>query len=205
VPPGDPFALFVWEVLGNKATPAGREAALAALRRAHVLTPDAVARAPRATLQSAVALAGSSADLRLDALRAGAEVFRRHRTLADAVRRPLAAARRSLRLLPQLDAAAVSRMLLFAGNHAVMPVDARVQRVVLRLGYAAPPHPRHVRRTVASELASDLDAFRRAFVYLSHHASLTCTERDPHCRVCPVASECSWALEDVQRRPQSET
>ena len=138
-PPTDPFALFVWETLARKSTPAGRDAALAALRRAHVLTPDAVLRAPRATLEAAVAPAGSSVDLRLDALRAGAEVFRRHRALPAAIRGPLTAARRSLRLLPQLDPAAAHRMLLFAGNHPVMPADARVQRVVLRLGYAAPP------------------------------------------------------------------
>jgi endonuclease III len=195
-PPTDPFALFVWETLARKSTPAGRDAALAALRRAHVLTPDAVLRAPRATLEAAVAPAGSSVDLRLDALRAGAEVFRRHPALPDAIRGSLAVARRWLRLLPQLDPAAAHRMLLFAGNHPVMPADARVQRVVLRLGYAAPPpaSARRVRRAVAFELRGDLDACRRAFVYLSHHASQTCTEREPHCRVCPLVGECPWAL-----------
>ena len=163
-PPTDPFALFVWETLARKSTPAGRDAALAALRRAHVLTPDAVLRAPRAMLEAAVAPAGSSVDLRLDALRAGAEVFRRHRALPAAIRGPLTAARRSLRLLPQLDLAAAHRMLLFAGNHPVMPADARVQRVVLRLGYVAPPPApaRRVRRAVASELRGDLDACRTA-------------------------------------------
>jgi endonuclease III len=195
-PPADPFALFVWETLARKSTPAGRDAALAALRRAHALTPDAVLRAPRATLEAALAPAGSSVDLRLDALRAGAEVFRGHRALPASIRGPLTAARRSLRLLPQLDTAAAHRMLLFAGNHPVTPADARVQRVVLRLGYAAPPPPsaRRVRRVIGSELRGDLDACRRAFVYLSHHASQTCTEREPHCRICPLAGECPWVL-----------
>src|SRR5687767_999783 len=93
MPPSDPFALFAWEVLSKKSLPAGRDAALAALRRAHVLTPDAVVRAPRATLEAAVAPAGSSVELRLDALRAGAETFRRHRTLAKAIRGRLVTAR----------------------------------------------------------------------------------------------------------------
>jgi endonuclease III len=133
-PPSDPFALFAWEVLSRKALPAGRDAAMAGLRRAHVLTPDAVARAPRATLEAAVAPAGSSMELRLDALRTGAEVFRRHRTIPAAIRGPLVKARRSLRLLGQLDTAGAHRFLLFAGGHAIVPVDARVQRVALRLG-----------------------------------------------------------------------
>ena len=97
LPPSDAFALFAWEVLSKKASPAGRDAAMSALRRVHVLTPDAVTRAARATLEAAVAPAGPSVELRLDALRAGAEVFRRHRALPGAIRGSLAAARRSLR------------------------------------------------------------------------------------------------------------
>jgi endonuclease III len=201
VPPSDPFALFAWEVLDRKALPAGRDAAMAALRRAHVLTPDAVVRAPRATLEAAVAPAGSSMELRLDALRAGAEVFRRHRAMPAAIRGSLVSARRSLKMLGQLDTAGAHRMLLFAGGRAVVPVDARVQRVAQRLGYgpATPAGPsfRVVRRALGSVLRDDVDACRRAFVYLSHHAALTCTERDPHCRVCPLAPECPSAPKDT--------
>jgi adenine-specific DNA glycosylase len=35
-----------------------------------------------------------------------------------------------------------------------------------------------------------VDAFRRAFQYLSHHGAATCTETDPHCQICPLVSEC---------------
>jgi A/G-specific adenine glycosylase len=202
LPPSDPFALFAWDVLSRKASPAGRDAALAALRRMHVLTPDAVTRAPRATLEAAVAQAGPSVERRLDALRAGAEVFRRQRALPDTIRGPLASARRSLRRLTQLDAAGAHRMLLFAGGHALLPVDAGVRRVALRLGYGHPKvlSARGVRRALGSLLGGDLDACRRAFVYLSHHAALTCTERDPHCSVCPLAAECPWALDNPPPR-----
>jgi endonuclease III len=205
LPPSDPFALFAWEVLSKKASPAGRDAAMAALRRVHVLTPDAVTRAPRATLEAAVSPAGPSVELRLDALRAGAQVFRRHRALPEAIRGPLADARRSLRRLTQLDAAGAHRMLLFAADHAIVPVDAGVRRVALRLGYGQPGKvlsARGVRRALDSLLRGDLDACRRAFVYLSHHASLTCTERDPHCHVCPLAPQCPEALADPQRSRQ---
>ena len=195
MPPGDPFALFAWEVLARKALPAGRDAALAALRKAHILTPDAVVRAPRAALETAVAAAGPSRELRLDALRAGAEVFRRNRTLPAAIRGPLSGARRSLRLLGQLDAAGAHRMLLFAGDHPVMPADPRVLRVAARLGYVSVEKQsvRRARRQLGALLGADRDALRRAAVYLSHHGSLTCTEREPHCRVCPLALECPSA------------
>jgi endonuclease III len=192
MPPGDSFALFAWEVLSRKALPAGRDAAFAALRRAHILTPDAVVRAPRAALEAAVAAAGPSLELRLDALRAGAEIFRRNRMLPAAIRGPLRGARRSLRSLGQLDAAGAHRMLLFAGDHPIVPADPRVLRVAARLGYVSVERRagRRARRQLAALLGTDRDVLRRAAVYLSHHGALTCTEREPHCRVCPLAREC---------------
>ena len=192
MPPGDPFALFAWEVLARKALPAGRDAALATLRKAHILTPDAVVRAPRATLEAAIAAAGPSRELRLDALRAGAEVFRRNRLLPAAIRGPLSGARRSLRLLGQLDAAGAHRMLLFAGDHPIVPADPRVLRVAARLGYVsvAKQAVRRARRQLGALLGTDRDVLRRAVVYLSHHGALTCSDREPHCRVCPLVREC---------------
>ena len=40
------------------------------------------------------------------------------------------------------------------------------------------------------ELPSSIEAFRHAFLYLSHHGGATCTEADPHCQVCPLLTEC---------------
>jgi len=191
LPPTEPFALFAWEVLSRKALPASRDAAMANLRKVHVLTPDAVVRAPRATLEAALAPAGAL-ELRLDALRAGAETFRRNRNLPATIRGRLNPARRSLRLLGQLDAAGVHRMLLFGGDHPIVPADPRLFRVAARLGYVSAEKRvvRSARHELGVLLGNDPHVLRRAVVYLTHHGSLTCTDREPHCRVCPLASEC---------------
>jgi endonuclease III len=201
MPPAEPFALLAWEVVSRKALPAGREAAMTNLRKAHILTPDAVIRAPRAALEAAIAPAGSSLELRLDALRAGAEVFRRHRMLPATIRGPLRAARRSLRLLGQLDAAGAHRMLLFGGDHPIVPADPRMFRVAARLGYVTAEKRaiRRARRELGVLLGQDSEAFRRATVYLTHHGSLTCTDREPHCRVCPLQAECPAAERGLDR------
>jgi len=86
-------------------------------------------------------------------------------------------------------------MLLFAADHAILPVDARVSRVGVRLGYGEPhdefrKQSRSVQEALTRELPPKVDAFRRAFVYLSHHGGATCTEADPHCAVCPLLKEC---------------
>ena len=98
----------------------------------------------------------------------------------------------SLRLLGLLDVAGAHRMLLFAGDHPILPADLRVRRVAARLGYISGDRQaaRRARRQLGALLGTDRDVLRRAALYLSHHGALTCTEREPHCRVCPLAHEC---------------
>jgi endonuclease III len=194
-PPREPFALFVWEVLSVHSTPRKRDAALAALKRIPALTPDAMWRAPKMKLEESVKLAGPYCENRLNALRVGVDLFRRTPDLPAIIRGPITAARRALKPLPQLGETGAHRMLLFAADQAILPVDARVSRVGRRLGYGEAhdefrKQARSVQEALASELPPSTDAYRRAFLYLSHHGAATCTEGDPHCAVCPVVKEC---------------
>src|SRR5207253_2179810 len=195
MPPRDPFTLFVWEVLSVHSTPRRRETALAALKRIPALTPDAMWRAPQKKLEESVKLAGPYTENRLTALRTGVDLFRRSPNLPAVIRGPLTAARRALKPLPQLGETGAHRMLLFAADHQILPVDARVSRVAIRLGYGEAndefrKQARSVQEALTRELPPSVDAFRRAFVYLSHHGAATCTEADPHCAVCPLLKEC---------------
>lgn len=185
-PPGDPFRLFVWEVLSVHST------------------PDAMWRVAQKKLEECVALAGPYLEQRVRALRTGVDVFRRSPALPAVIRGPLPAARRALNGLPQMGEGGAYRMLLFAAGHPVFPVDARVSRVARRLGYGEGQSgfaktARTIRSAVSSELPAAADAYRRAFVYLNHHGAGTCTEVDPHCSVCPLLRDCP----EGQRRARS--
>jgi endonuclease-3 len=194
-PPSDPFILFVWSVLASHSTPARRDAALSALKKIRLLTPDAMWRAPQKQLEEAVKVAGPYLDDRVRSLRTGVDVFRKSPKLPQIIRGPLPAARRALEPLSQLGEGGARRMLLFAAGRLVLPVDADVDRVGRRLGYGSGAtdfrkSSRSVQRAMTAELPHHVDAFRRAFVYLSHHGAATCTERDPHCPVCPLLEDC---------------
>jgi endonuclease-3 len=194
-PPRDPFTLFVWEVLSVHSTPRKRDAALAALKRIRALTPDAMWRAPQKKLEQSVALAGPYTENRLQALRTGVDLFRRSPNLPKVIRGPLPAARRALKLFPQLGETGAHRMLLFAADHPILPVDARVSRVGRRLGYGDAiddfkKQARSVQDALTRELPASADAYRRACLYLSHHGGATCTESDPHCAICPLLKDC---------------
>src|SRR5258707_7790649 len=176
--PRDPFTLFVWEVLSVHSTPRKRDAAMAALKRIRALTPDAMWRAPQKKLDQSVRLAGPYAENRLQALRTGVDLFRRSPDLPAIIRGPLPAARRALKPLPQLGEAGAHRMLLFAADHPVLPVDARVNRVGHRLGYRDAGadfkrQARSVQDALTREVPATVAAVRRAFLYLSHHGGAT--------------------------------
>ena len=203
--PRDPFTLFVWEVLSAHSTPRKRDAALAALKRIPALTPDSMWRAPQKKLEESVKLAGPYTDNRLQALRTGVDVFRRTPKLASIIRGPLLAARRAVKPLPQLGESGAHRMLLFAADHAVLPVDATVRRVAGRLGYGSLDRKqnassRTVRQAITADLTPDPGVFRRAFLYLSHHGAATCIETNPHCAICPLLVECPYGQAEMAVR-----
>jgi endonuclease-3 len=159
------------------------------------LTPDAMWRAPQKKLDQSLRLAGPYAENRLQALRTGVDLFRRSPNLPAIIRGPLPAARRALKPMPQLGEAGAHRMLLFAADHPVLPIDARVNRVGIRLGYGDAggdfkKQSRSVQDALTRELPATVAAVRRAFLYLSHHGGATCTESDPHCAVCPLLTDC---------------
>jgi endonuclease III len=194
-PPRDPFILFVWEVLSAHSIPRKRDAALAALKALRALTPDAMWRAPQKKLEESVALAGPYLEQRLNALRIGVDMFRRSPDLPSIIKGPLPTARRALKPLPQLGEAGAHRMLLFAADQLIFPVDARVNRVARRLGYGEASddfrrQSRSIREAFERELPKDVDHYRAAFLSFSHHGAATCTEADPHCGVCPLLKEC---------------
>jgi len=152
-------------------------------------------RAPQKKLEESVKLSGPYTENRLTALRTGVELFRRSPKLPAVIRGPLAAARRALKPLPQLGETGAHRMLLFAAGHPILPVDARISRVGLRLGYGEPAgdfrkKARSVQQALTRELSPDVEVFQRAFLYLSHHGAATCTESDPHCVICPLLKDC---------------
>jgi endonuclease III len=196
-PPAEPFAAYVWEVLGVKTTAGRRDAAFLALRRVPALTPDSLRKLGRGKLEAIVRLCGPFVDERLTALETGSDVFRRQRSFGDRLRGPLRTAWLALRDLPHLGEAGSSRVLLFASPHPVIPVDAAMTRLAVRLGLVAESEnatrlTRAVRRAIGRDLPRDAALRQQAALYLTHHAQSTCVEISPHCGVCPIATACAF-------------
>ena len=132
----------------------------------------------------AAGVAGSYLEQRTRALKTAIRVFQLHPDLHGAIGRELPVAYEAIGLLPQTGPEGIAdRMLLYVGGHKTFPQDSGVGRVLRRLGYDEPPD---------SELPDGIDAWRRACTYLTHHAAATCTDKDPHCHVCPLRPDCPY-------------
>ena len=81
-------------------------------------------RAPQRKLEESVKLAGPYPST-AEALRTGVDLFRRSPDLRQDSPGPLGPARRALKPFPQLGETGAHRMLLFAADHSILPVDAR--------------------------------------------------------------------------------
>jgi endonuclease III len=195
-PPSDAFTLFVWQILWNHTTAKKRDAAMAALKKIGALTPDGMWNASPKALLDAVNKAGPYGEQRLMGLRKGVEVFRREPDLTDALKDDQRTALRRMKPLPRMSGDGPAyRMLLFAGDHAVLPVDARFARVATRLGYGEKKDDfskvaRSVRQAMTPELGTSLKACRDTYLYFEHHGTGTCTETSPHCDDCPLVDDC---------------
>jgi endonuclease III len=195
-PPPDPFGVYLWQVLGVKTTAGRRDAALQALRRIPAMTPDSVRKVGRGRLEAIARLCGPFADERVSAIEMGVDVFRRRRDLADRLRGPLRAAWLAVRDLPHLGDAGSLRLLLFASPHGLVPVDADLARLAVRLGLVETTTDgrhlaRRVRRILGRQLPSEIASRRTAVLYLAHHAQATCVEVEPHCGICPILPGCA--------------
>lgn len=195
-PPSDAFSLFVWQILWNHSTAKKRDTAMAGLKRLGALTPEGMWNASPKALFDAVNRAGPYAEQRLMGLRKGVEVFRREPEWTAVLEGPVPAALRRLKTLPRMTGDSTAyRMLLFAGNQPVLPVDARVARVATRLGYGErvadfSKTARSIRLAIAPEMGPSVKNYRDAYLYFDHHGGTTCAESHPHCDECVLAKEC---------------
>jgi endonuclease-3 len=194
-PPREAFPHFLWQVLWLQTTAQGRDGSMLALRRIPALTPDSIAKAAPAKVEAALLAAGAHSPDHRRLLTAGTDVFRRKRNLDQVLHGPIVAARRALSWLGPLNPAVSGWMLLFAGDHPVLPLDGRMCRVAWRLGWGEAGEPvrrwqRSTRHALRDTIGSDLALLRRAAYLLAHHGASACDARSPRCGICPLRDDC---------------
>jgi endonuclease III len=198
LPTSDPFELILWENVAYLAPPARRQEAFEQLKRTVGTAPSAILAATQQVLERVTArgiLKTTFAAKLRQCARIAVEDFRGD--LGAVIQGPLDGAVRALRRFPGIGEPGAAKILLFAGQHALLAPESNALRVLVRLGllreeksYA---RTYQASRALAKTLAAAPGAMQEAHLLLRHHGQTLCKRNTPRCEVCPLAAQCAYA------------
>ncbi len=199
-PSDDPFELILWEQVAYLADDRQRVAAFELLALRVGLTPEKILAADEATLQSVTRHGGSIAYVeRAARLRASAQLVieKWNGDLRNALREPLAKARKALQRFASIGAPGADKILLFTRTAPLLALESNGLRVLVRLGYAAEQKSydatyKAVLAAAEPEVQRDFDWLIAAHQLLRQHGQEMCKRTQPQCSDCPLRNQCAF-------------
>jgi endonuclease-3 len=205
----DPCQLILWEQVAYHVPDARRRAAFQTLRTSVGLTPVAILAAPIATLRAIARQGGSIASsVRAERLQRSAElvISRFDGDLRNALRLPLAQARKALARFAMIGEPGADKILTFTKSARVLPLDSNALRVVQRLGLATEAKDyrssyRQAQAALAPQLPKSPARLIAAAQLLRQHGQELCRRSVPECARCPVRSGCPYPTRGSSASP----
>jgi len=200
-PAETPFEVIVGAILTQNTAWTNVERAIANLRTAGALTPEAVVALALADLETLIRPAGF---FRQKASRL------RHVTsilvdlyggdVAMLCAGPLDETRHRLLALPGIGPETADSILLYAAHRPSFVVDAYTRRIFTRLGLLDGSEGYETIRTrFMNELPPDASLFNEYHALIVTLAKRHCRKRRPDCPACPLAAGCGFARENRQK------
>jgi endonuclease-3 related protein len=195
-PYDDPFEVAVSAVLTQRARWEGAQRALENLRGAKLLSPRALARAPRRTVEACVRTAGFYRQKAAALQAMGARVADGYGgRMEDLFALPTPELRRELLSWRGVGDETADAILLFAAGRPVFVVDAYTVRLMERFGATsprkAPPSYPAASAAWSAAGAGTVQGARALHAAIVEHGKATCS-RTPACERCPLQSRCAW-------------
>ena len=191
-PARGPFEMMVGALLTQRTTWRNAERAIASMRRADALSPEALARLPLADLEALVRPAGT---FRVKAvrLRALARWYVETGGSESLAARSTAALRVELLAQAGIGPETADDILVYAFSRPVFVVDAYTRRILSRYGWAQEDEPYgQLSTAVADALDRDAAALGEFHALLVEHGKRHC-RTTPRCAGCPLAALCRKA------------
>lgn len=196
-PARDHFEMMAGALLTQRTAWRNAERAIASLRRAGVLSPEALALLPLSRLETLVRPAGT---FRMKAARLQALA----RWYLDAGGRESLAVRSTAGLRAELLGLAgigpetADDILVYAFSRPVFVVDAYARRILSRYGWAEGKEPYdRLSTAVAGALGRDATVLGEFHALLVEHGKRHCRS-SPRCTGCPLAARCRAAVRGVE-------
>lgn len=198
-PPKDPYEFVLFLNCGYPASDERCARGFDALKTAVGLHPAAILGMDDGALAEIMAPGGMIPELRAARLKQIARTVQgelggdlRAALLADPAR-----AKKRLTRFPTLGEPAAERILLFCGLAPEAAAPAGGLQVLTRLGLCEEGKDfaatyKAARAAIASGVAEDFAARRRAYLLLKTHGHELCKRSAPRCEPCPAKSGCAW-------------
>ena len=187
-PADGPLEIMAGALLVQRTTWEAAETALAALRRADLLSPTGLAKAPPRTLEGLVRPAGFYRT-KAARLRGLGQFLLREGGVEQLAAFPTGELRRLLLTLPGIGPETADAIVLYAFGRPVVVIDAYLRRLSCRLlGTFEPPSDDDLRASIASAITAtaDLNEFHALVIA---HGKTVCAPR-PDCSRCALRSGC---------------
>ena len=188
-PARDPFEMMAGALLTQRTTWRNAERAIASLRRAGVLVPQALAALPTSELEELIRTAGTfrTKAVRLKALARWYIDTGGREALAA---RPTVELRSELLGLPGIGPETADDILVYVFARPVFVVDAYARRILSRCGWANGDEPyERLSDAVARAIGADAALLGEFHALLVEHGKRHCRST-PRCTGCALAARC---------------
>jgi len=192
-PPRTPFGILVWDACAYLVDDDRRLEVYRRIEEEVGLTPEAILDCN--DLSDRIKAGGMHPERR--ALRLFETAHKALELgLDEAVKLPLAEARKVVKKFPGQGEPGAEKVLLFSGNHAVLALESNGVRTLCRLGYAAGTDPEKNYAQTYSALREQLDVpaeieeVQQAHLLLRRHGQTICKRTQPLCPECPLLPDC---------------
>ena len=196
----DPFQLGAWFILGQHAKRNGQGRAYEALRRAKGISPGQLLDILPEKLATICQIAGPYDDARAKNLYAYADQIEEKcgQDFGKIFKKPLPEARKFLEVDLNKPRAFADFLLMYSG-FPVFAIDARIARVLTRLGIGkARPEKdfdktyKELQKLLETECPKKPEWIIRAHGLLHRHGADLCRATNPACEQCPANKDCPY-------------
>ena len=195
-PAQTPFEVVIGAILTQNTAWRNVEYAIANLKQAQALTPEAIANLSQLELQQLIRPAGFFRQKAERLQLFVAHLFARHDgELAPWLSAELGVVRQELLALKGIGPETADSILLYAGNRPSFVVDAYTRRLLTRLGLLQGEESyEQIRALFMNRLPHDSDLFNEYHALIVETCKQFCHKRNPLCAPCPLCRHCPLGL-----------
>ncbi len=191
-PAETPFEVMVGAVLTQNTAWSNVERAIANLKGADVLSPEALLALPETELAELIRPSGYF-NVKARRLRHLCAFLQEGGGEAELARRPTGELRTALLAVHGIGPETADDILLYAFSRPVFVVDAYTRRLFQRLGLTAGGEGyEQIRRLVEEAIGADIQALNELHALIVRHAKVHCRVRS-RCGGCPLTPACPAA------------